>query len=64
VCYGQRGKGHIIYARNYGILENIILVNGIHRNVRQILSLYFQFYKVTMLESTNAASERKMQMYF
>jgi hypothetical protein len=28
--------------------------------VRQLLSLYFRFYKVTMLESTNAASERRM----
>jgi hypothetical protein len=28
--------------------------------VRQLLSLYFRFYKVTMLESTNAIGERRM----
>jgi hypothetical protein len=27
-------------------------------NVRQLLSLYFRFYKVTMLENTNATGER------
>ncbi len=32
--------------------------------VRQLLSLYSQFYEVTMLESTNAIGERKMQVYF
>jgi hypothetical protein len=28
--------------------------------VRQVLSLYFRFYKVTMLESTNATGEGRM----
>jgi hypothetical protein len=32
--------------------------------VRQLLSLYSQFYEVTMLESTNAIGEGKMQVYF
>jgi hypothetical protein len=32
--------------------------------VRQLLSLYSQFYKVTMFESTNATGEGKMQVYF
>jgi hypothetical protein len=32
--------------------------------VRQLLSLYFQFYKVTMLESTNATGEGRMGVYF
>jgi hypothetical protein len=32
--------------------------------VKQLLFLYSQFYKVTMLESTNATGEKKMQMYF
>jgi hypothetical protein len=32
--------------------------------MRQLLSFYSWFYEVTMLESTNAISERKMQMYF
>ncbi len=29
-------------------------------SVRQLLSLYFRLYKVTMLESTNATGERRM----
>jgi hypothetical protein len=33
-------------------------------SVRQLLSLYFRFYKVTMLESTNATGERRMWVYF
>jgi hypothetical protein len=32
--------------------------------VKQLLSIYFWFYKVTMLESTNATGEGKMQVYF
>ncbi len=32
--------------------------------VRQLLSLYFRFYKVIMLESTNATGEGKMRVYF
>jgi hypothetical protein len=28
--------------------------------VRQLLSLYFRFYKVTMFENTNATGERRM----
>jgi hypothetical protein len=32
--------------------------------VRQLLSLYFQFYKVTMLESTNATGERRTWVCF
>jgi hypothetical protein len=31
---------------------------------RQLLFLYSWFYKVIMLESTNATDEGKMQMYF
>jgi hypothetical protein len=31
--------------------------------VRQLLSLYLRFYKVTMLESTNATDEGRMWMY-
>jgi hypothetical protein len=33
-------------------------------DVKQLLSLYFWFYKVNMLESTNATGEGKMQVYF
>jgi hypothetical protein len=33
-------------------------------NVRQLLSIYSQFYEVIMLESTNAIGEGKMQVYF
>ncbi len=32
-------------------------------SVRQLLSLYLRFYKVTMLESTNATDEGRMRMY-
>jgi hypothetical protein len=32
--------------------------------VKQLLSLYFRFYKVIMLESTNATDEGKMRVYF
>jgi hypothetical protein len=31
--------------------------------VRQLLSLYLRFYKVTMLESTNVTDEGRMRMY-
>jgi hypothetical protein len=31
-------------------------------SVRQLLSFYFRIYKVTMLESTNATGEGKMQV--
>jgi hypothetical protein len=31
--------------------------------VKQLLSLYLRFYKVTMLESTNATDEGRMRMY-
>jgi hypothetical protein len=31
--------------------------------MKQLLFLYSWFYKVTMLESTNATGEEKMQMY-
>ncbi len=47
-----------------------ILINSATREcstnpvVKQLLFLYSQFYKVTMLESTNAIDEEKMQMYF
>jgi hypothetical protein len=33
--------------------------NVVH-NVKQLVSLYFRFYKVTMLENTNATGERRM----
>jgi hypothetical protein len=33
-------------------------------DVRQLLSLYFRFYKMNMLESTNVTDEGKMQVYF
>jgi hypothetical protein len=32
-------------------------------SVKQLLSLYLRFYKVTMLESTNATNEGRMRMY-
>jgi len=32
-------------------------------SVRQLLSLYLRFYKVTMLESINATDEGQMRMY-
>ncbi len=55
----------------YGVLEytNSAMHNGwcehprLYASVRQLLSLYLRFYKVTMLESTNATDEGRMRMY-
>ncbi len=56
--------GHFIngywWLFNYKPLVVILLVVI----VRQLLSLYSRFYKVTMLENTNITSEKKMQVYF
>ncbi len=40
-----------------------VLKTHILRFVRQLLSLYFRFYKVTMLENTNAIDEGKMFVF-
>ncbi len=54
---------------NQGISEKLILpclgwLEGFYETnegtMRQLLSLYFRFYKVTMFESTNATDERRM----
>jgi hypothetical protein len=40
-------------------MDNILIgIGGVL--VRQLLSLYFRFYKVTVLENTNATGERRM----
>jgi len=44
----------------------MVFTNNLMRvllSVKQLLSLYLQFYKVTMLESTNATDEGRMRMY-
>jgi hypothetical protein len=43
--------------------SNHMTSHGEWFSVRQLLSLYLWFYKVTMLESTNATDEGKMRMY-
>jgi hypothetical protein len=50
----------------FGTLETFVLMATFSKAffVRQLLSFYSQFYKVTMLESTNAIGEGKMQVYF
>jgi hypothetical protein len=44
--------------------DTILLPNVAMSDVRQLLFLYFRFYKVTMLESTNATGEGRMGVYF
>jgi len=48
------------------IIQSMVFTNNLMRvllSVRQLLSLYLRFYKVTMLESTNATDEGRMRMY-
>jgi hypothetical protein len=35
-----------------------------YHNVKQLLSLYFRFYKVIMFENTNATGEGQMRVHF
>ncbi len=62
-----------ILVHSKGFLQHLahleVLFKKLHEvkmkiHVRQLLSLYFRFYKVTMLESTNATGEGRMRMYF
>jgi hypothetical protein len=60
----------IVGDRNQGVWAtcliqclNVIPMIFFETTVRQLLSLYLRFYKVTMLESTNATDEGRMRMY-
>jgi hypothetical protein len=56
---------HLGPFEKWGInLMGPLLVTRRGHRVRQLLFFYSRFYKVTMLESTNATGEEKMQMYF
>jgi len=53
-----KGQGEIIFICHHIQLLKILALWG------GFPSLYSQFYKVIMLESTNVTSEGKMQVYF
>jgi hypothetical protein len=62
---GNKGK-NLFHLTNFFVLLFVGKLKAIvfYSVVRQLLSFYFRFYKVNMLDSTNATGERRMRVYF